>query len=98
MMVWAGVSVNGIVGPHFFTQNVNAESYVNVIDEVLVPQLEQWGGVHRYYYYYDGASVHYAHITRDHLDSIFQKRWIGSGGPMNWPPRSPDLTPVDFWL
>ncbi|KAA6381828.1 MAG: putative transposable element tc3 transposase [Streblomastix strix] len=65
---------------------------------VLVPQLEKLGGVHRYYYLQDGASVQYAHITRDHLDSIFQRRWIGRGGPMNWPLRSPDLTTLDFWI
>jgi hypothetical protein len=22
--------------------------------------------------------------------------WIGRGGPKSWPPRSPDLTPLDF--
>jgi hypothetical protein len=25
-------------------------------------------------------------------------RWIGRGGPIAWPPRSPDLTPLDFFL
>ena len=25
-------------------------------------------------------------------------RWIGRGGTINWPPRSPDLTPLDFCL
>ncbi|GBM88486.1 hypothetical protein AVEN_269361-1 [Araneus ventricosus] len=24
-------------------------------------------------------------------------RWIGRGGPVLWPPRSPDLTPLDFF-
>jgi len=24
--------------------------------------------------------------------------WIGQGRPMYWPPRSPDLTPKDFFL
>jgi len=24
--------------------------------------------------------------------------WIGRGGPVAWPPRSPDLTPTDFFL
>jgi hypothetical protein len=26
------------------------------------------------------------------------ERWIGRSGPIAWPPRSPDLTPVDFFL
>lgn len=25
-------------------------------------------------------------------------RWIGRGGPIRWPPRPPDLTPLDFCL
>jgi hypothetical protein len=24
--------------------------------------------------------------------------WIGRGGPIPWPPRSPDLSPLDFFL
>jgi hypothetical protein len=24
------------------------------------------------------------------------RRWITRGGPNAWPPRSPDLTPLDF--
>ncbi|KAJ4449769.1 hypothetical protein ANN_01173 [Periplaneta americana] len=26
-----------------------------------------------------------------------QHRWIGRGGPVQWPPRSPDLTPMLFF-
>ncbi|KAJ4427495.1 hypothetical protein ANN_25143 [Periplaneta americana] len=25
-------------------------------------------------------------------------RWIGRGGPIAWPPRSPDFNPIDFYL
>jgi hypothetical protein len=25
-------------------------------------------------------------------------RWIGRGGPIAWPSRSPDLTPLDYFL
>lgn len=35
---------------------------------------------------------------RRHLNQIFPNRWIGRGGPIPWPARSPDLTPVDFFL
>ncbi|KAJ4439237.1 hypothetical protein ANN_07357 [Periplaneta americana] len=30
--------------------------------------------------------------------SRFSGRWIGRGEPTSWPPRSPDLTPLDFFL
>lgn len=35
---------------------------------------------------------------RAYLDSEFGDKWIGRGGPVNWPARSPDLTPLDFYL
>jgi hypothetical protein len=25
-------------------------------------------------------------------------RWIGTSGPIAWPPKSPNLTPLDFFL
>lgn len=46
----------------------------------------------------DGAPPHYAREVRDHLDTIFPQRWIGRRGHIEWPARSPDLTPLDFFL
>ncbi|EZA52866.1 hypothetical protein X777_07985 [Ooceraea biroi] len=41
----------------------------------------------------DGAPPH-----RHFLDQNFNGRWIGRGGPIAWPPRSPDLTSSDVYL
>lgn len=46
----------------------------------------------------DGAPAHYAQQVRAELDNIYGNRWIGRGGPVQWPPRSPDLTKLDFFL
>ena len=32
------------------------------------------------------------------LDATFPNRWIGRDGPTSWPPRSPDITPLDLFL
>jgi len=32
------------------------------------------------------------------LDATFPNRWIGRDCPTLWPPRSPDITPLDFIL
>jgi len=32
------------------------------------------------------------------LDATFPNRRIGRDGPTPWPPRSPDITPLDFFL
>ncbi|KAJ4437430.1 hypothetical protein ANN_17574 [Periplaneta americana] len=35
---------------------------------------------------------------RNSLTEILPDRWIGRGGQIWWPPRSPDITPLDFFL
>lgn len=45
----------------------------------------------------DGSSVHSARIVTEYLDENFPGRWIGRHGPVKWPARSPDLTPLDFF-
>jgi len=41
----------------------------------------------------NGASAHFYRHVGAFLNREFSDRWIGRGGPMPWPPRSPDLTP-----
>ncbi|CAF3955968.1 unnamed protein product, partial [Rotaria sp. Silwood1] len=43
----------------------------------------------------DDASPHYGQFVRDYLDGTFL-HWIGHRRTVEWPPRSPDLTPCDF--
>ena len=47
----------------------------------------------------DGAPPHWDSHVRRFLDATFPNRWIGRDGPTPWPPRSPDITPLDslFW-
>ena len=32
------------------------------------------------------------------LDARFPKRWMGRGGPITWPARSPDLNVLDYFV
>ena len=50
------------------------------------------------YFQQDGHPAHYARVVTDYLHLTFPQRWIGRNGPILWPPRSPDLTPLDFFL
>jgi hypothetical protein len=49
-------------------------------------------------YQQDSAPPHYHNEARSYLDVRLRNRWIGHRGPMEWPTRSPDLTPMDFVL
>ena len=50
----------------------------------------------------DRAPPHWSTIVRDWLNEKLPNRWIGRGADTDlntkWPPRSPDLTPCDFFL
>ncbi|GFW67568.1 heat shock 70kDa protein 8 [Trichonephila clavipes] len=55
------------------------------------PQKELW-------FQQDGATCHTARATIDLLKDTFGDRLISRFGPVNWPPRSCDLTPLDYFL
>ncbi|GFY27555.1 putative LOC100569746 [Trichonephila clavipes] len=46
----------------------------------------------------DGATCHTARATIDLLKDTFGDRLNSRFGPVNWPPRSFDLTPLDYFL
>ncbi|GFT13802.1 putative LOC100569746 [Trichonephila clavipes] len=46
----------------------------------------------------DSATCHTARATIDLLKDTFGDRLISRFGPVNWPPRSYDLTPLDYFL
>ena len=50
------------------------------------------------YFRHDGDLSHHTRHVMQHLNDTFPNRWIGRGSTINWPPRSPDLTPSDFCL
>lgn len=56
------------------------------IDELPIAQSR------RLWYQLDGAPAHSV------VGARFGEQWIGRYGPARWPPRSPDLTPPDFFL
>ena len=48
------------------------------------------------YFMHDGAPAHYSIEVRNYLNETLDNKWIGRGGPVPWPPRSPDLNPLGF--
>uniref|UniRef100_A0AC34GUD2 Transposase n=1 Tax=Panagrolaimus sp. ES5 TaxID=591445 RepID=A0AC34GUD2_9BILA len=99
VVVWAAMSAVGIVGPYFFPGNVNAQTYCQMLEEVFIPQMQNRPDFDTMLFQQDGAPPHYALQTRALLDEVFPERWIGRASPnLNWPPRSPDLTVLDFFF
>ncbi|GBN97341.1 hypothetical protein AVEN_264561-1, partial [Araneus ventricosus] len=46
----------------------------------------------------DGAPPHKVSSVQQYIRDTFQKQVIGYGGCVEWPPRSPELNPLDFFL
>lgn len=46
----------------------------------------------------DGCPAHSSLIARRVMDRLYSGRWIGRREPVAWPPRSPDLNPMDFFF
>jgi hypothetical protein len=40
----------------------------------------------------------FSHAVKMYLSHHFPGSWIGCDGPKHWPPRYPDLNPLDFCL
>jgi hypothetical protein len=47
---------------------------------------------------HDGVPPHYGNIIREALNEKFAGHLIGQGSLIPWPLRSPDLTPLNFFL
>ncbi|GFU58287.1 uncharacterized protein TNCV_3646261 [Trichonephila clavipes] len=97
--LWAG----GIIGPYFFKNDeghnvaVNGDRYRAKVTNFYISELNNHD-VHELWFQQDGATCHTARATIDLLKDTFGDRLISRFGPVNWPPRSCDLTPLDYFL
>ncbi|XP_071575472.1 uncharacterized protein [Temnothorax nylanderi] len=100
--VWMGIVDDTIIGPYFFPENVNvtAEVYSEFLEETL-PGLLEDVPLHirpNIIFQQDGHPAHTSLLARTILNRRFTNRWIGIHSDLHeWPPRSPDLTPLDFF-
>ncbi|CAK1580733.1 unnamed protein product [Parnassius mnemosyne] len=96
--VWDGIHGDQIIV--FLPERLNGQRYLNFINEQLVDILNDLSlaEYRRTWFQHDGAPPHFVRFVRERLNELFDDRWIGRLGPHAWPPRSPDLTPLDFFL
>lgn len=98
--VWAGIHRNTIIGPIFIDGNLNAENFLLLLNKTVSEYMNELSlDVYRQtWYQLDGAPAHSVISARARLTEMFGEQWIGRYGPTRWPPRSPDLTPLDFFM
>ncbi|CAF4656865.1 unnamed protein product [Rotaria sp. Silwood2] len=98
LIVWAGIWSEGVIGPYFFDDTVTGQSYIKMLNDYFYPLFHDLPDNESFFFMHDGAPAHYASNVRDWLDENFPGRWIGRRGALDWPARSPDLTPADYFL
>jgi len=86
--------------------NINGETYLAMINNQVVPEMMErfqynlFGEVlfEDQWWFQDGAGAHRARAVMDRLQELFGPQIVSLGQQQEWPPRSPDLTPCDFFL
>lgn len=102
--VWCGINAKGIIGPYFFeddrhqTITVNSQTYSSMLENFLEAELENNEWVNgSTWFQQDGATPHTSRASMNIVRRIFPEKVISRYGDIPWPPRSPDLTPADFF-
>jgi hypothetical protein len=93
--MWCAFAGDRVFGPYFFAERtVTSHNYLDILELFAVPRIYDDNVI----FQQDGAPVHYANIVTEFLDETFPLRWIGRGRWKQWPPRSSDVTPLDFYF
>lgn len=99
--VWCGIIDGQIIGPKFYEGTLNGLRYLNFLQDEL-PQLMEDVPLdirRSMIIQQDGAPPHNARIVTQYLEDAYFTRWVGTRSEgVKWPARSPDLTPLDFFL
>ncbi|GFV78530.1 uncharacterized protein TNCV_1888361 [Trichonephila clavipes] len=90
-------SKNMEVGPVGHNVTVNGDRYRAMITNFFIPELNNHD-VQEMWFQQDGATCHAARATIDLLKDTLGDRLISHFGPVNGPPRSCDLTPLNYFL
>jgi hypothetical protein len=88
-----------LVGPYVLPHLLTGNHYRDFLLHDLLKLLEDVPLAVKapMWYMHDDAPEHFSRAVRDVPNNTHHDRWIGRRGPTAWPPRSPDLYPLDFY-
>ena len=91
---------NKLIRPFVFDNNLTGNTHEVFLRNELSGLLEDIPLVitSQMYFQHDGFPPHYTRHVREYLNESFPNRCLDRGGPVAWPQRSPDLTPLDYYL
>lgn len=98
--MWAGILGTRIIGPFFYQHNLTSEHYLNLLQNDLEEALDNLPLAEQRdtWFQQDGAPAHNSRVVREYISARFPEKSISTYSVTPWPARSPDLTPLDFFL
>jgi hypothetical protein len=88
IMVWGCISTHGFHDLVLLDGTVDARGYATVLQNYLLPVMQQYFGDHPCFFQQDNAAVHTAHAVAD----FFHRHNIQV---LDWPAHSPDLNIIE---
>ncbi|EZA53841.1 hypothetical protein X777_06645 [Ooceraea biroi] len=94
------IRARSAIGPYFLPPRLTGQLYAEFLANQLPALLEDVPLDVRaeLIFQHDGAPAHFSRQVRNLLDARFPDRWMGRGGPIIWPARSPDLNVLDYFV
>lgn len=98
--IWCGIIGDFIIGPFQLPTRLNGDQYLQFLNRDLINLLDDVPLNVRQgmWFMHDGAPPHFSVAVRNYLNEWLPDRWFGRGSEFPWPPRSPDLNPLDFFF
>jgi hypothetical protein len=99
--VFCAISNKKVYGPFFIENTVTGMSYLDMLMNWTTPQLHE--DSHEFIFQQHSAPAHFHLDVHHYLNANLTQRSIRRAANVDlpllrWPPRSPDLTPYDFFL
>ena len=97
VIIWCELSTRELIGPFFSESTVTGLHYFHMLQEFVMPRLQEQFGDTKFFFQQDGAPPQFHRDVRTYLDENTQNIWIGRRGTVEYLSRSPGLTPMDFF-
>ena len=98
VMVWVGFVDGKILPITWFDGSVKAETYLDMLKNRVWPAVRGSSTKENYWFQQDGARVHTSYENLSFLKEKFHGRVISDKLDFYWPPKSPDLNPLDYYF
>ena len=98
IMVSAALTWHGVTKPFFVNADgikVNAPLYLQHLKKELFPAIRKTYPREDWIFIQDGASSHTSNLVQDFLQENLHRRHVRK---QEWPPKSPDSNPLDFYF